>query len=122
MSDYTRDFGDLAQELVKEFGEELGEATLKSYAGKVYDPTAGQNVPAYTDHLTLMVFDEIETEEDGDYIKEHQLAIIAGQDVPVEPKRGDLIVKQSGTTHKVMFVIADQYNAAFNCHIQRKPS
>ena len=115
-------FGDLAQEIVAEFSEELGEATLKHRIGDTYDTDTGANIPSFDNYTTLMVFDEIETDGGNrEYEANHQLCIIAGGDVPVVPAQGDIIVKQSGTEHKIVMVIVDQYQAAYNLHIERKP-
>jgi len=121
VSSHGVDFSELAQELVAEFSEELGTATLKHLTGDTYSADTGGRTPAYTDYTTLMVFDEIETTGDGVYEKEHQLCIIAGDDIAVTPDNGDLIQKQSGSQHKIVAVIVDQYEAAYFIHIQRKP-
>lgn len=121
MSNYEIEFSELAQELVEEFSEELGQATLKHLIGEAYDDDTGVNAPTYDDYSALMVFDEIEAKDSGTYEAEHQLCIIAGNDVPVQPSNGDLIQKQSGTQHKIVMVIVDQYEAAYILHIQRKP-
>ena len=120
-NNYGIEFSELAQELVAEFSEELGEATLKHLGGDVYDAETGARTPTYTDYTALMVFDEIEALENGVYEAEHQLCIIAGDDIPVSPDNGDLIEKQSGTQHKIVAVIVDQYEASFVLHIERKP-
>lgn len=122
MSDYGIEFSDLASELVAEFSEELGQATLKHLTGSVYSDDTGTRTPTYANHPALMVFDEIEAEGDKVYEKEHQLCIIAGNDITAVPDNGDFIIKQSGTEHKVVAVLVDQYEAAYNLHIERKPS
>jgi hypothetical protein len=122
VSDYGIEFSDLASDLVAEFSEELGQATLKHLTGSVYSDDTGARVPTYANHQALMVFDEIETEGDKVYEKEHQLCIIAGNDITVVPDNGDFIIKQSGTSHKIVAVLVDQYEAAYNLHIERKPS
>lgn len=118
------DMAEMASELVAEFSTEIGVSTLREVTGEVYDPVTGSNVPAYSDHLTLIAFDEIQSEEatSESYIAEHQLAIIAGDDITTEPQEGWFIIKPNGgTTHRIVSVITDQYGAAFFCHIQRKP-
>ncbi len=121
MSNYGIEFGELAHELVEEFSEELGNATLKHLTGDAYNDDTGVRAPTYDDHEALMVFDEIEAQEAGTYENEHQLCIIAGNDVPVQPTNGDIIQKQSGTQHKIVMVIVDQYEASYILHIERKP-
>ena len=122
MSNYGVEFGELAQELVAEFSEELGIATLKHLSGETYDSDTGMNVPTYDDYQALMVFDEIETDGGNrEYETEHQLCIIAGGDIPVEPAQGDLIEKQTGTRHRIVMVIVDQYQASYMLHIERNP-
>ena len=122
MSDYGLEFSDLASELVAEFSEELGVATLRRLTGQTRDVDAGTIIPTYTDYQALMVFDEIESSIQDEYTKEHQLVIIAGSDIATVPDEGDLIVKQDGVSHKIVAVMVDQYEASFICHIQRKPA
>ncbi len=118
------DMAELATELVAEFSTEIGVSTLRQITGDTYDTTTGLLTPAHTDHETLIAFDEIQSEEatSESYLAEHQMAIIAGNDITVEPQEGWFIIKPGGaSTHRIVSVITDQYSAAFFCHIQRKP-
>ncbi len=118
------DMAELATELVAEFSTEIGVSTVRQVTGESYNTTTGAMAPTYADHSLLVAFDEIQSEEatSESYIKEHQLAIIAGDDISVEPAEGWFIIKPNGgTTHRIVAVITDQYQAAYFCHIQRKP-
>jgi len=117
------DMATLAEELIAEFSTEIGMSTVKHRTADAYDRVSGAHVPTWTDYAVLIAFDEIESEEatSDSYIRKQQLAIIAGHDIAVAPAEGDYIVKPSGSSHRVVMVVTDQYSAAYFCHIKRRP-
>jgi hypothetical protein len=117
------DMAELATDLIADFSTEIGTSTIRHNTGESYDTTTGTSTPTYSDHVLLIAFDEIQSEEvqEESYLKNHQMAIVAGNDITITPEEGDLVTKPAGTTHKIVAVMTDQYEAAYFCHIQRKP-
>ncbi len=115
--------GEVAVRLAHKFSDEIGESVIHHFAGDVYDPDTGVNVPSYTDESCLIVFSEISegSAYDAQYMFEHGLAIVAGGLVLTAPVTGDMITTPSGTTHSITGVKHDQYQDAFMCHYMKVP-
>ncbi len=106
---------ELAVELVEEFSEEIGEASLHHITEVDYDTTTGKHTETYNVTKALMTFEDIRSDEveDISFLSAHTKCTIAGDDIPDVPTVNDLITMPSGTTHRVERVTTDQYSAAY---------
>jgi hypothetical protein len=120
---FGEDMGAMASELVKDFSEEIGMSIYKHPTGEVYDPVTGVNTQSFDDHSAYISFTDVESSEakDRTYIKNHELAIVAGNDIPVVPVEGGLIQKPTGTVHRIVAIDGDQYGAGWFLDIKKKP-
>jgi len=124
-------FRSKASEIIAKFAVENGKSTYHRVTGRAYSTETGTEVDTPVPQQAYMAFDEIAIELsrvgnavviDPEYLKDHMLALIAGNDLPVTPKEGDLITPAGGTgKHRVVNVGTDMYEALFTCYITRKP-
>lgn len=121
------DFRADAQELIKFFAQENGTSTYSHKTGQSYDTTLGTNTNTYSDQEYYIAFDEIRdgvtlegTPLTSEYLKNHMQALIAGADLIEDVGVGDLVEYQ-GNSYKVVYWVADMYEALYTIHIPRKP-
>ncbi len=121
------DFRKTAQEVVYLFAEENGKTTYRHLVAETYDPISGDTNFDYDDYQYYICFDAIElgihtpmAAYSADYLKDHRIAILAGDDLSLPVKSGDMVVVD-GNNHKVVDWNTDMYKAAYEIHIRRKP-
>ena len=113
---------EIAQELVREFSEELGMSKLFHVIGTHYNSTTGVHTSLYSEHEVHAPFTNISAKEESNesYRKHHRKCVIAGDDITVAPRIDDLIEDTDGNKHRVVQSNVDQYKAAHILHFEKK--
>lgn len=121
MTTFGQEMRELAVELTEEFAEEIGESTIIHITGSAYDTELGENVNTTVQNTALVTFTKIKASEVSDvsFRKEHEKAIVAGDNVTFVPAIDDTVVKPAGTQHRVVRVGKDMYNAAYILYIEK---
>ena len=122
MTTFGQEMRELAQEMTKEFSEELGMSKIFHVIGSSYNSTSGQQHTLYSEHEAYATFTDITAKEElnESYRRDHRKCVIAGDDISIEPRIDDLIKDTDGNKHRVVKVGVDQYKAAYILHFKKK--
>lgn len=131
MTTIGANFRTKASEIITKFATENGLSTYYDVTSRAYTTETGVVVDTLTSQTLYIAFDDIALELfktgnpaafDPEYLKDHMVALIAGDDITVTPKENGLITPAGGTgKHRITNVATDMYKAMYTCYITRKP-
>ncbi len=118
---YETKFKAISSSLINKFSTELGQCTMKRKLDtSSYDEVSGTYTPDFTETKVYVVFDEIDDKFllPETFKAEHSLAYISGKDLPLQPRKHDVIATPGGTSLLIVRVTTDQYGALFTCYVK----
>ena len=130
------EFQEMASEIIAEFCEPNGVSTIKSHdvVNSTYNDTTGVYTKVYNKTETpYIAFGDIKLgavilgnryiEMDPGYLKDYEVAYVAGKDITFKPKTGDVIIPAGDTTVKrIAEVNSDMYDALYICYLHGDPN
>jgi len=120
---FSEIFGGASSAIVRLFSKELGACTFRHRSdSSFYVADTGEVQSNFVDyHPVFITLDDIKDLNDVPIgiTKEHSVAYISGNDLPVVPNKGDSIVDQVSNTYSIDGVTTDQYHALYTVYIKR---
>ena len=107
---------------IKQFAEELGGCTFhKRLSTSSYDAESGEVTHDYDDYSDINIaFVGLDDKEVPDLANrsEHKKALISGNDLLVEPRKGDMITDHNQKKLYVSRVRSDMYKAQYIAYVK----
>lgn len=132
--DSKEEFRISAKGIIEEFAEPIGKSTIYFYDedASVYNVETGEQTNVYNESEIYICFEQnvrglfpinsSTINPENDFLKDTQIAYIAGLDLTEEPEANGLI-KPAGETrrYKIKHFERDMYKALYICYISKTP-